>query len=128
MSSPTLTMRGYNPDTQITMKIKRSTPEGFGYALSEGVQFNVNMQVPPSGAIFVDASNNGVVEIAVTSEHTIDDAWALFPLSAEPIFAPHLEIATFISTDKKSVTFNVRTADSGALIFTTAFLVQFAPA
>ncbi|MGY4663207.1 hypothetical protein ACVWZ9_004001 [Pseudomonas chlororaphis] len=128
MNSPTFTMKGYNPDMKdLTVEVKRSTSDGFGYALSQAIQFNVNTTAPPNGAIFVDPNNNGVITIELTSKHVIDDAWALFPISAEPISAIRLDIARSIAEDRKSVTFNIRTGDPGALIFTTQFVLQFAP-
>ncbi|MGY4817997.1 hypothetical protein ACVNP3_18870 [Pseudomonas chlororaphis subsp. piscium] len=128
MKRPTFTMKGYSPETPpLSIQVKTCTEEGFGYAESEAIQFNVNIPTPPSGAIFVDPNNDGIIEIALTSEHKIEDAWAIFPLSAEPISALRYEIAKSISDNGKSATFHTRTGDPGKLIFTTKFVLQFAP-
>ncbi|NBF06835.1 hypothetical protein GV819_31670 [Pseudomonas sp. Fl5BN2] len=128
MSDPTFSISAWNPEVSgLTMGKMKCSPEGVGYALTEAMQFNVNVTAPPSGAFFVNPGNHGVVKIVLSSEHQIDDAWPIFPLSAEVISAVRLDIATEISTDRKTVQFDVRTGDSTGLIFTTAFVIQFSP-
>lgn len=128
MNKPTFAMKGINPEMLLTMQKVKSTPNGFGYAVSQQIQFNVNIEAPPGNAIFVSPGNDGVIDIALTSQHAIEDAWPVFPVSADHFSGPRLDVATLISNDRKSVTFSVRTGDSGKLVFTTEFVLQFTPA
>ncbi|SDD58266.1 hypothetical protein SAMN05216345_111136 [Cupriavidus sp. YR651] len=125
--NPTMTISGHNPEISLTLEKTVPTSNGFGYAVTQAVQFNVNQDAPAGSALFVDPNNNAVVQVTLTSDHVFTDAWALFPSSVDQSGAPRVEIVTAIEPNGKVAIFTMRTGDPWPVVLVTAFVLQFAP-
>lgn len=72
---PTFKTKCYNPEVQVTVTDNGMGNLGLGEAVSQTIQFNVNIP-PGQGVIFVDPNNLGILQVTIEEGYRIVDGRA----------------------------------------------------